>query len=97
MKPSSSPLKRSRVTRPAGRLVGRGADERAEMGIERNGRFGQQMPHRIGLDVGTVLDLAPHGELRGVIGAEGEGRDDLEADFAGPEGVEQLRRHLAEA
>ena len=48
----------------AGGLVGRGTDERAELGVERNGGLGQEMPHRIGLDVGAILDLAPDGELR---------------------------------
>ena len=55
------------------------------------------MPHGIRLDVGTVLDLAPHRELRRVIGAEREGGDRLEADLAGAEGIEQLGRQLAEA
>ena len=39
--------------RAAGGLVGFGADERAEIGIERDGGLGQQTPHRVGLDVGT--------------------------------------------
>jgi hypothetical protein len=55
------------------------------------------MPHRVGLDVGAVLDLAPHRELGRVVGAKGKGRHHLEADLAGAEGVEQLGRQLAEA
>ena len=96
-KPSSSPLKRSRVIMAAGGLVGLGADEHAEIGIERHGALGQQTLHRVGLDVGIVLELVPHRELRGVIGAEGEGGDDIEADVAVAVGVEQFRRELAEA
>jgi hypothetical protein len=81
----------------AGGLVGRSADKQAEIGIERDGGLGQEMPDRIRLDVRTVLDLAPHRELRRVIGAECEGRDHLEADRAGAEGVEQFGRELAKA
>ena len=81
----------------AGGLVRCGADEHAEIGIERDGAFGEETLHRVGLDVGIVLDLAPHRELRRVIGAEREGGDHLEADVAGAEGVEQFGRQLAEA
>jgi hypothetical protein len=51
----------------------------------------------MGRDVGVVLDLAPHGELRRVVGAEREGGHHFEADRPGPELVEQLRRDLAQA
>ena len=64
----------------AGGLVGRGADEQAEIGIERHGALGQEALHAVGLDVGMVLELLPHGELRRVIGAEREGGHDLEPD-----------------
>jgi hypothetical protein len=80
----------------AGGLVGGRADEEAEIAIERDGALGQQMPDRVRLDVRTVLDLAPHRELRRVIGAEREGGHDLEADRSGAEGVEQFGRELAE-
>ena len=83
--------------RAAGGLVGFGADEHAEIGIERDAALGQQTPHACRRDVGLVLDLVPHRELRRVIGAEREGGDDLEADVAGAEGVEQFGRELAEA
>jgi hypothetical protein len=54
------------------------------------------MPHGVGLDVGTILALAPHPELRRMVGAEGEGGDGIKADVAGAVGVEQFRRELAE-
>jgi hypothetical protein len=44
-----------------------------------------------------LLELAPDGELRRVIGADREGRDRFEADATGPIGIEQLGRQLAEA
>ena len=66
--------------RAAGGLVGLGADEHAEIGIERDGALGQETLHRVGLDVGIVLELVPHRELRRVIGAEREGGDHIEAD-----------------
>ena len=82
--------------RAAGGLVSGAADEQAEIGVERDGGLGQQTPHRIGLDVGMVLELMPHRELRRVIGAEREGGDDIEADVAVAVGVEQFGRELAE-
>ncbi len=81
----------------AGGLVGLGADEHAEIGIERHGALGEATLHRVGLDVGIALELVPHRELGGVIGAEREGGDDIEADVAGAVGVEQFGRELAEA
>ena len=80
----------------AGGLVSGAADKPAEIGIERDGGLGQQTPHRIGRDVGMVLELMPHGELCLVIGAKGEGGDDIEADVAVAVGVEQLGCQLAE-
>ena len=82
--------------RAAGGLVSGTADKPAEIGIERDGGLGQQTPHRIGRDVGLVLELMPHGELRLMIGAEREGGDDIEADVAVAVGVEQFGRELAE-
>ena len=82
--------------RAAGGLVSGTADKPAEIGVERDGGLGQQTPHRIGRDVGMVLELMPHGELRLMIGAEGEGGDDIEADVAVAVGVEQFGRELAE-
>ena len=69
----------------------------AEIGIERHRAFGEEALHRVGLDVGIVLELVPHRELGGVIGAEREGGDGIEADVAVAVGVEQFRRELAEA
>ena len=69
----------------------------AEIGIERHRALGQEALHRVSLDVGIVLELVPHRELRGVVGAEGEGGDHIEADVAVAVGVEQFRRELAEA
>jgi hypothetical protein len=71
----------------AGGLVGGGADEGAGVGIERHGALGQPALHRIGLNVGIVLELVPHGELRRVIGAESESRHGFEADFICAVGV----------
>ena len=82
---------------PAGGRIGLGANEAAELGVERNGGLGQETPHRVGLDVGIGLDLAPHGELRRVIGAEGEGGHHLEPDLSRAVSVEQFGRQLAEA
>jgi hypothetical protein len=81
----------------AGSFIGLGADEEAEVGIERHRGLGEQPLHGVGLDVGMVLQLAPHRELGGVIGAEGEGGHGIEADAAGAVGVEQFGRQLAEA
>ena len=81
--------------RAAGGLVG-AADKPAEIGVERDGGLGQQTPHRIGRDVGVVLELMPHGELRLMIGAQREGGDDIEADIAVAVGVEQFGRQPAE-
>ena len=44
-----------------------------------------------------VLDLAPHRELRRVIGAKGEGHHHFEADAAFPVSVEQFGGELAQA
>ena len=82
--------------RAAGGLVSGAADKQAEIGIERDGGLGQQTPHRIGRDVGMVLELMPHRELCLMIGAEGKGGDDIEADVAVAVGVEQFGRELAE-
>ncbi len=82
--------------RPARCLVGLGADEHTEIGIERHRALGQETFHRIRLDGGIVLELVPHRELRGVIGAKSEGGDNIEADIAIAVGVEQFRRELAE-
>ena len=49
--------------RAAGGLVGSAADKQPEIGVDRDGGLGQQTPHRIGRDVGLVLELMPHGEL----------------------------------
>ena len=81
----------------AGGLVGGGADEGAEVGIERHGALGQPALHGVGLNVGIVLELVPHGQLRRVIGAERESRHGFEADFTCAVSVEQFRRELAEA
>jgi hypothetical protein len=80
----------------AGRLVSRRPDKRAKMPIERDRTLGQQPPYRIGLDVGLVLDLAPHRELGFVVGAERKRRHHLERELAGAVFIEQFRRHLAE-
>ena len=82
--------------RAARGLVSGAADKQPEIGVERDGGLGQQTPHRIGRDVGMVLELMPHGELRRVIGAKSEGGDDIEADVAVAVGVEQFGRELAE-
>jgi hypothetical protein len=82
--------------RTAGGLVGLGADEHAEIGIQRHRALGQEALHRIGLDVGLILELIPYRELRRVISAEGEGRDHIETDGAVAILVEQVRRELAE-
>jgi hypothetical protein len=83
--------------RAAGGLIGLGADEHPEIGIERHRALGQQPLHRIGLDVGIGLELVPHRELGGMVGAEGEGGDGVEIDVAVAVGVEQFRRELTEA
>ena len=81
----------------AGGLVGGGGAEGAEVGIERHGALGQPALHGVGLNVGIVLELVPHGQLRRVIGAESESRHGFEADFTCAVSVEQFRRELAEA
>jgi hypothetical protein len=45
-------------------LIGLRADKAAEIGIERHRAFGEKALHRVRLDVGIVLELAPDGELR---------------------------------
>ena len=80
----------------AGGLIGLGADELAEIGIQRHRARGQQALHRVGLDVRIGLELVPHGELRRMVGAEGEGSHHIEADVAVAVGVEQFRREFAE-
>ncbi len=81
----------------AGGLVRSAADKPAEIGIERDRALGQETPHRIGRDVGLVLELMPHGKLRLMIGAEGKGGHDIKTDVAVAVGVEQFGCQLAEA
>ena len=83
--------------RAAGGLVRRDADEDAQIGVGRDGALREQALHRVGRDVGLVLELMPHGELRRVVGAEREGHHHFEADVAFPIGVEQLGGELAQA
>ncbi len=59
--------------------------------------FGQEPPHRMGLDVRLILDLTPYGELARVVGAEREGGHDLERELPGPEFIEQLGHHVCRA
>ena len=83
--------------RAAGGFKGVGADKSAEIGIERDGRLGQEAAHGVGRDVRLVLELVPDRALRGMVAAEREGRDRFEGDGAAAVGIEQLGRELAEA
>jgi hypothetical protein len=55
----------------AGGLIGLGAEELAEIGIQRDSGLDQQMPDSVRRNVGVVLQLAPHRELRRVIRRRG--------------------------
>ena len=83
--------------RAAGGFIRLGAYEHAEIGIERDRGLGQEMPDPVRRNIRMVLELAPDGELCGMIGAERKGGDGFEPNVAGAKGVEQFGRQLAEA
>ena len=83
--------------RATGSLVCGAADKQPEIGVDRDGGLGQQTAHRIGRDVGMVLELMPHGELRLMIDAERKGGDDIEADRCDVSSVALQTRRPPEA
>ena len=79
-------------------LVGLDTDEPCDRGGAGHALFGEQPLHLPGGGpVALPRDLLPGRHLAGVVGGDGEGLQDLQVDLVGPVGVEQVRRHVAEA
>ena len=79
-------------------LVGLDADEPCDCGGTRNPFLGQQPLHLPGGGpVALPRDLFPGRHLAGVVGGDGEGFQHFQVDLARAIGVEQVRRHVAEA
>ena len=82
----------------AGGLVGLDADEPRDRRSARNPFLGEQPLYlpRAG-PVALARDLFPGRHLAGMVGRDGEGLQHFEVDLVGAVGVEQVRRHVAEA
>ena len=79
-------------------LVGLDTDEPCDGGGARNPLLGQQPLHLPGGGpVSLPRDLLPGRHLAGVVGGDGEGLQHFQVDLVGAVGVEQVRRHVAEA
>ena len=79
-------------------LVGLDTDEPCDRGGAGNPFLGQQPLHLPGGGpVALPRDLFPGRHLAGVVGGDGEGLQHFQVDLVGPVGVEQVRRHVAEA
>ena len=79
-------------------LVGLDTDEPGDRRGARNPFLGEQPFHLPrGGPVALPRDLFPGGHLAGMVGRDGEGLQHFEVDLVGAVGVEQVRRHVAEA
>ena len=79
-------------------LVGLDTDEPCDGGGARNPFLGQQPLHLPGGGpVSLPRDLFPGRHLAGMVGGDGEGLQHFQVDLARAVGVEQVRRHVAEA